>query len=204
MSTEHTSGNPAAIRLTFVHEDDELRFERATRVAMRAPAGEERRRTDQYTQKQREEQTGRDDTIGSWVEVRDANDGVLYRRRIDRPVRRDVEVHDGGEDGSFRRVERGEMSSLVNVLVPDLEDAHTVVVGERRLPSEDRGKPSVIEYAEVKLDDVDESDDDDRDDDGRNGRDKHATGNRKDDHTAGDGDEQDDDEDAQRGSSEGR
>lgn len=230
MSNERTSGDPAAIRLTFVHEDDELRLKRATRVAMRAPAGDGTRRTDQNERKERGDQKERDDRIGSWAEVRDANDSVLYRRTIDRPVPEDVEVHEGGEEGSFRRVERGEMSSLVNVLVPDLEYAHTIVLRERRLPTEDREEPKEIQYAEVPLDQIDEIDEtddtapgnkgddrdeddekghtdpDDRDSDGeRNSRDRDDRGNRDDDRVADGGDDdKNDKDDARRGSSEGR
>lgn len=152
MSNERAGGSPTAIRLTFVHEDGELRLKRAKRVAMRAPAGDRTRRTDQKEG---------DDRIGSWVEVLDANDRVLYRRTIDRPVPEDVEVHEGGEEGSFRRVERGEASILVNVLIPDLDGARTVVLRERRPPTGKRQEPEEIEYAEVQLDQIDDIDDTD-------------------------------------------
>lgn len=208
MAHEPTAGSPAAIRLTFVHEGGELRLKRATRMAMRPPPGDSAPRTDQNERAERGDQTERDDRIGSWVEVRDANDDVLYRRTIDRPVPEDVEIHEGGEEGSFRRVERGEMTRQVNVLVPDLVGARTVVLRERRPPTGDREEPEEITYAEVPLDqidDIDETDprneDEDRDEDDEKGhtnpddRDYDSGGNRRD---------RDDEDDDRRRSSGGR
>jgi hypothetical protein len=188
MPDRRPADSPAAIRLTFLHEGGGLGFKRATRVAMRAPAGDGPRRTDRT---ERSDQEERDDRIGNWVEIRDANDSLLYRRRIDRPVPEAVEVHEGGEEGTFRRVERGEASSLVNVLVPDIDGARTVVLRERRPPTGDREEIEEIEYAKISLDRIDEIDDtdpSDQDDDG-------------DDHGDGDDADEFDEDDDLRGSS---
>lgn len=145
---------PSAVRLTFAYGDEELRLTKARRLSMRAPAGERSER----------EAEERDERLGSWVEVRNANGEVVYRRRVGHVVPEDVEVYEGGEEGTFKRVPRGESSGVVNVLIPDVAGAETAVIRERRPADGTDGRPEVVEHASVSLDRLDERDESDADD----------------------------------------
>lgn len=121
---------------------------------MRAPSGER-------PPKEAADEGTEDDRTGSWVEVRGSDEEVLYRRRIPQIAPEDAEVHDGGEDGTFRRVPRGEPSGIVNVVVPDIAGAETAVVRARR-PVGGKGRgDEPTDHASVSFDRLDLADDTD-------------------------------------------
>lgn len=99
-----------------------------------------------------------DERIGCWVEVRNDEGDVLYRRRIRPVVPETVEVPRVG--GGFERV-RSRVPRVVSVLVPDVEGAQRVLLRERRPAGEERTEPTVVDHASVSLDAVDELDDPD-------------------------------------------
>jgi hypothetical protein len=158
----HHQRGSTALRLTFTTDETGLKLVDSRRIRMRVPAGE---RVDE-----RGETDGR---VGSWVEVRDAEDEVLYRRRT-RPIAREtVEVPRVG--GGFDRVPTP-MPRVVSVLVPDVEGARRVLLRERRSPRETHSKPTEIDHASVSLEEVDAHDD--HDGDGHDGNDHNDGGSR--------------------------
>lgn len=138
-------GAPTSLRLTFIYDDEQFRLEKLQRVRMRSPGGEQG------------EHQGEDapEPVGSWVEVRGEQDRPLYRCRLHRLVVDDVELHEGGEEGGFRRFRRGEISGRLSVVVPDLEEGRTVLLLERRAAEAPDEEPETRTFAEVPLDDID-------------------------------------------------
>lgn len=134
----HHQRASTAVRLTFTNDEGELELVDARRARMRVPAGE---RIDEN-----------DKRIGNWVEVRDAEGEVLYRRRT-RPVAAEtVEVPRAG--GRFERVP-SRAPQVVSALVPDVEGARRVLLRERRPAGEERGESEEVDHASVSLDEVD-------------------------------------------------
>jgi len=70
---------------------------------------------------------------GFWMELRDANDRVLFHRLLHSPLGNSVEVH--SPDGKIRREFGAPVENVFEVLVPDVEDARAIVMmGETLTP----------------------------------------------------------------------
>lgn len=152
----HQRGS-TAVRLTFTREESELELVDVRRVRMRVPAGEQ--------------VDDNDERIGNWVEVRNDEDEVLYRRRRQPITPETVEVPRVG--GGFERVP-SRSAQVVSILVPDVEGARRVLLRERRRTREERAEPEEIDHASVSLDEVDEHNT--HDGDGEDDRSRTARG----------------------------
>jgi hypothetical protein len=105
---------PSAWRLTFTYEGSDIRLVAQQRVAMVAPPDDSDRT---YAAR-----------AGTWVEVRDAAGHGLYRQILADPVRHGYEVHSPEPDEGSRQVEPQAPAGVFQVVVPDLTDAHDVVL----------------------------------------------------------------------------
>jgi hypothetical protein len=66
---------------------------------------------------------------GFWLELRDANDQVLFHRILDNPLGASVEVH--SPDGKIERIFGDVKENVFEVLLPDDHNAQTVaLIGE--------------------------------------------------------------------------
>jgi len=63
---------------------------------------------------------------GFWMELRDANDRVLFHRLLHSPLRDSVEVH--SPDGKIRREFGDVKESIFEVLLPDDSDAKSITL----------------------------------------------------------------------------
>lgn len=63
---------------------------------------------------------------GFWIELRDGDDKLLYRRVLHNPVQADVEVFD--PDRGPRRVALDEPRGVFTILVPDLPEAEEIAI----------------------------------------------------------------------------
>lgn len=70
---------------------------------------------------------------GFWMELRDANDRVVFHRLLHSPLGNSVEVH--SPDGKIRREFGAPVENIFEVLVPDVEDARAIaMMGESLTP----------------------------------------------------------------------
>jgi hypothetical protein len=70
---------------------------------------------------------------GFWMELRDANERVLFHRLLHSPLANSVEVH--SPDGKIRREFGEPVENIFEVLVPDVEGARTIaMMGESLTP----------------------------------------------------------------------
>jgi hypothetical protein len=102
-----------ALRLVFEYEGDEVKLVSQQRVAMLVPPGDTR--------------GGEEERAGFRYEVQDREGRALYRRAARNPIRTDMEVF-GPEPGSFTHVETAEPRGVFTLLIPDLEEAHTLAL----------------------------------------------------------------------------
>lgn len=110
-----------SIRLTFRVSGNDVQLIREDRLPMMAPAA-----------------IGTPPEAGThggfWVEVRDANNRVLFHRALHFPLGDSVEVH--SPDGTIKREFGPATESTFEVLVPDFDDASTVVLFGEYLDAE--------------------------------------------------------------------
>lgn len=72
---------------------------------------------------------------GFWMELRDANDRVLFHRILHSPLGDSVEIH--SPDGKIRRVFGEVKENVFEVLLPDVTNASFItLIGESRVPAE--------------------------------------------------------------------
>jgi len=70
---------------------------------------------------------------GFWMELRDANDRVLFHRFLSNPLGDSVEVH--SPDGKIQRIFGDTRENIFEVLLPDDRNARTIVLmGESLIP----------------------------------------------------------------------
>jgi hypothetical protein len=103
---------PHALRLTFSYSDTEISLVAGRRTQMIAPPGE----TAKIEQ-------GR---VGSWVELRDSDQEVLYQQAVHSPIRFEVEVADEPGSGKMRWHKTAHKSGAFELLVPDILQADTL------------------------------------------------------------------------------
>jgi len=110
-------GGPSrTLRLTFEYEGTTVRLLSRQAVEMLAPPSD---RTDEYA-----------NHAGFWVEVRDAEDRVLYRRILHHPIQWTREAPSGDPQRPFTRVPNDSKRGVFTVLVPDFPNAqHVRLVG---------------------------------------------------------------------------
>src|SRR5205823_5010541 len=92
-----------ALRLTFTYHRSDLKIVAAQRIQMVPPPGEP--------------QPIHPGQSGSWVELRNAHDDILYQRVLYKPVRYEVEVF---EERSMRSYRVDTPQGMFELLVPDI------------------------------------------------------------------------------------
>jgi hypothetical protein len=103
------------LRLTFTYDQSDVHLEDSRRVEMIAPLGEPELI-----------QQGR---AGFWVELRDADEHILYQQALaGHPMRRELEVFDDPETGSIRRQRIDDPQGTFELLVPDIPEAQALVL----------------------------------------------------------------------------
>ncbi|MDT9681584.1 hypothetical protein RND61_05765 [Streptomyces sp. TRM76323] len=112
--TAADNDSPHAVRLIFEYEGPDIRLVSRQRLETTPPPGDR----------------GEDlrATQGFWVEVRDAEHNVLYRRVLHDPVRYDAEVFSEDPDRSIARVPVETPRGTFAILVPDIEAADHVAL----------------------------------------------------------------------------
>lgn len=76
---------------------------------------------------------------GFWMELRDANNRVLFHRLLHSTLTNSVEVH--SPDGKIQRVFGDVKESIIEVLLPDNKDAKSItLMGESLVPVKERKK----------------------------------------------------------------
>lgn len=111
MNLKDPRQSPHAWRLTFAYEGESFTLTSTRRLAKRIPPGQ--RATTGHS--------------GRFLELRDANRKVLYRRSIGELVSETVEYRTGDSAHPLRRA-RAPKHGEVSVLVPDLPDGAAVAI----------------------------------------------------------------------------
>jgi hypothetical protein len=112
------------LRLTFAYSGNEVRLIRSERVAMITPPA--------HTQPPQEGQTG------YWFEVHGAKGDLLYHRALHSPIRTDIEVFSDDPEQTISRVPNPKPEGEFTLLVPDLPNAHSLVIHGPRADDESR------------------------------------------------------------------
>ena len=117
-----------AVRLTFSYERGDIWLIDRQRVDMIAPPGE----PDRIARH----------AIGSWVELRDVRNRVLYQRVVSQPIRFETETFGErpGDPLGWRPV--ADPSGSFALVVPDLPDAERVALFSPPLKAEAAGEPA--------------------------------------------------------------
>jgi hypothetical protein len=101
-----------ALRLSFEYRGDQVRLVDQQRVEMRAPASD---RVDEY-----------ESQSGFWVEVRDREDRVLYRRVMHNPIQFEHEAPSGDPEKPFTHAKIDDPDGAFTLVVPDFDQAEVV------------------------------------------------------------------------------
>lgn len=103
-----------AIRLVFQYEGETLHLVSREYVEMLVPP------TDTLENYEKHQ--------GSWAELRSVNNAVLYRQVLHEPIVREAEVFSQDPNVSIRRIRIESPAGIFVVLVPDLDEAESVVL----------------------------------------------------------------------------
>jgi hypothetical protein len=114
MTSQRPTQENLALRLMFDYEGRKVNLRSAQPVTMRVPASD---RTDEY-----EKQSG------TWIEVRDTRDRVLYRKLLHDPLQTSLEVPSGDPVRTFTRVVAPEARGAFSVVIPELAEAAMLVL----------------------------------------------------------------------------
>jgi hypothetical protein len=98
-----------ALRLTFEYNGTNVRLASKRQIDTMAPPSD---RTDEYK-----------GHAGFWVELRDADGRILYRRIMHNPIEVDREAPSGDPKRPFTRVRNEQKQGVFTVMVPDLDHA---------------------------------------------------------------------------------
>ena len=117
----HSKPSRRTLRLTFRAADGKVQLVSAQRVEMICPPAVGERPKAGYHS-------------GFWMELRDANDRVLFHRLLHSPLGDSVEVH--SPDGQIRREFGAPRENIFEVLVPDDGTAQSIaLMGESLDPA---------------------------------------------------------------------
>lgn len=106
--------SPAAVRLTFAYDGDDVRLLSRQRVEMTIPPGDA--------------VEGHEAQVGFWVEVRGVDGRLLHRRVMHDPIQRTVEVFSDDPEQTVSRVPVQRPEGVFTLVVPDVEDADHVAL----------------------------------------------------------------------------
>jgi hypothetical protein len=79
---------------------------------------------------------------GFWFEVKDVNGRTLYRRIMQNPIKYAVEIRTDDPERPLMWHEVSEPKGVFVLLVPELDNAHTIVLYSSPLEPEGIGKPA--------------------------------------------------------------
>lgn len=106
-----------ALRVTLAFEEGKFRVLESQILTKRAPA------SDEILDPDKDEQQS-----GFWIELRDANGRALYRHILHDPLQLSVEIHSEDKDRPIRRETNPNPKGVLNLLLPDLPGAETLVI----------------------------------------------------------------------------
>lgn len=127
-----------AFRISIDISEDGAQVASVRRIAMRVPAGQGSNSARVRAQ------------VGYFVELRDADGHVLYRRPVRGELGDAIEVRTGVSNPQFRRVSQGSYRRRGVVIVPDLPRRARVVVCENRMGKKsEKSKAATLQSREL-------------------------------------------------------
>ena len=112
--TQVLQASKHTLRLTLEYERQDVRLVAGQRIAMIPPPGEAR--------------TIHQGQSGSWIELRDADEVILFQSVLHNPIRYTVEEPERGEFGRPRRHNIEHPRGTFQLLVPDLPNTQPLVL----------------------------------------------------------------------------
>ena len=142
MSTFQASSKqaPRALRLTFAYEGEKVK------LVGRQPIEKRVRATDPIL---KEGEAGQ--YSGFWIELRDAENQTIYRRVLHDPIQSSVEVPSDDPNRSFERHTVENPRGTFFVIIPDLDQADSLVIFNSPLDPEFEGRAGAREIARMDL-----------------------------------------------------
>jgi hypothetical protein len=122
-----------SLRLTLSYSGTRVNLERIDRLEM-IPSPDERVGSTEAR-------------AGSWVELRDADQRVLYQQILYNPIRFDVEVAEDPVSGQLRRQAKGRSEGIFELVIPDMPEAETIRVFASRPEAFDEPAVEVLRMA---------------------------------------------------------
>ena len=114
MTAPPPPNDTSAVRLMFAYDGRRVSLKSAQPVTMRVPASD---RIDESTNRS-----------GTWIEVRDFRDRVLYRKVLHDPMPTTLEVPSGDPVRTFTRVPAPKSSGVFSVVIPEPAQGATLVL----------------------------------------------------------------------------
>jgi len=142
MSTFQASSKqvPRALRLTFTYEGEKVN------LVERQPIEKRVRATDPILKEGEASQFS-----GFWIELRDAENQTIYRRVLHDPIQSSVEVPSDDPNRSFERHTVENPRGTFFVIIPDLDQADSIVIFNSPLDPEFEGRAGAREIARMDL-----------------------------------------------------
>jgi hypothetical protein len=114
MTSQGPTQDHRSVRLMFAYDGLKVTLQSRQQVAMLAPASH---RVDEY-----------ENHSGTWIEVRDAEQRVLYRRVLHDIMPSTLEAPSGDPERTFTRVPIKDNRGVFSVVVPDLAQGRTLLL----------------------------------------------------------------------------
>lgn len=131
---------PRALRLTFTYEGEGIK------LVERQPIEKRARATDRILKQGEASQYS-----GFWIELRDAENQTIYRRVLHNPIQSTVEVPTDKRNQTFERLTVKNPRGTFFVIIPDLEQADSIVIFNSPLAPEFEGRAGAREIARMDL-----------------------------------------------------
>jgi hypothetical protein len=136
----NTKEGPHAFRLTFSYEDEKVKLVDRQSIEKRVRASDpilKHGEAGQYS--------------GFWIELRDAKDQTIYRRVLNNPLQSSVEVPSDNPNQSFERHTIENPRGTFFVIIPDLDQADSIVIFSSPHEPEFKGRAGAREIARMSL-----------------------------------------------------
>lgn len=128
---------PGAVRLTFLYEGTNVQLISQQRVDMLPPPPEPR--------------PIQEGQSGFWYELHDESGAVLYQRRVHNPIKFETTVYSKDPEVPLKEVPVEDPQGIFELVAPDINEAHTIVLFSSPLEPELAGNPA-SELARFVLD----------------------------------------------------
>jgi len=127
MEPENAYPQHRALRITLEYKDGTFHVLERQLIAKRI------RQTEPLS-----DQEGDKSYSGFWFELRDGNDQPVYRQVLFDPVQMSGEIHTDDKDNPIYRVPATDPSGVINLLMPDLPEAVSLVLVGSPLKEEEQ------------------------------------------------------------------